>query len=175
MKRPVVTVDVRADLRAGRQPCGRILAAVEQLQPGQCLRLLAPFEPVPLYSLLGARGLTHETRELANGDFEVLFWPTGSDTSALPAAVVPASDVPETAYGGSASSPELRLDVRGLEPPQPMMRVLETIALLQPGQTLVVQTDRRPLHLYPLLESRGFQARTHPLPDGSFETRIHRP
>lgn len=52
------------------------------------------------------------------------------------------------------------LDVRGLEPPQPLMRVLEEIEKLLPGIRLEVHHDRRPLLLYPQLEDRGFRHET---------------
>ena len=52
------------------------------------------------------------------------------------------------------------LDVRGLEPPQPMLRVLEEIERLDPGARLEVHHDRRPLLLYPRLDDRGFRHET---------------
>ena len=39
---------------------------------------------------------------------------------------------------------------------------------------LRAQTDRRPLHLYPLLEQRGFTGETEEQSDGSFVTTIRR-
>lgn len=66
------------------------------------------------------------------------------------------------------------LDARGLEPPQPMVRILEALGGLGQDATLRAQTDRRPLHLYALLEDRGYTAETQPAPDGSFVTDIRR-
>ena len=48
------------------------------------------------------------------------------------------------------------LDVRGLEPPQPLVRVLERLDTLGSGERLEVVLDRRPMLLYPQLEARGF-------------------
>ena len=48
------------------------------------------------------------------------------------------------------------LDVRGLEPPQPLEMVLEEAARLEPGQRLHVIHFREPCLLYPLLAKRGF-------------------
>lgn len=56
-------------------PMAAILQAVGRLEPGQSLRLIAPFEPVPLYQFLGERGFTHETTTRADGAWEVLFHP----------------------------------------------------------------------------------------------------
>ena len=40
-----------------------------------------------------------------------------------------------------------RLDLRGLEPPEPMRRALEAIEALCPGDTLEIFTDREPMLL----------------------------
>ena len=48
------------------------------------------------------------------------------------------------------------IDVRGLEPPQPMVRVLDALDELGPASRLVVLHDRRPVFLYPQLDDRGF-------------------
>jgi uncharacterized protein (DUF2249 family) len=179
MNSTMVTVDVREDLKAGRQPCGRIMDAVAALGPGQSLRLLVPFEPVPLYSVLAARGFQHSTRQLPEGDFEVVFVPTeqggiGEASADLPEEATGAAGCGCGCGGAREAEPtgEVELDLRGLAPPEPMTRVLETLVHLSAGTTLVVRTDRQPLHLYPLLARRGFQARTEALPDGSFMTRI---
>jgi uncharacterized protein (DUF2249 family) len=175
MKNLVVTVDVREDIRAGRQPCGRIMAAVESLQPQQALRLLVPFEPVPLYAVLGQRGFVHETQMLSDGTFEVIFRPGGAGAgSASPRPSAPAARGEASECGCGSAAAVIELDARGLEPPQPMTRILEAVERLHSGQTLVARTDRRPMHLYPLLEQRGCKAQTRALPDGSFETRIVR-
>jgi uncharacterized protein (DUF2249 family) len=47
------------------------------------------------------------------------------------------------------------MDVRGLEPPEPLVRILEAVELLQPGDRLEVLHERRPMFLYPQLEARG--------------------
>jgi uncharacterized protein (DUF2249 family) len=68
----------------------------------------------------------------------------------------------------------VEVDARGLEPPQPMVRILEALASLPAGAELRARTDRRPLHLYAQLEQRGFTAETREEHDGSFVTHIRR-
>lgn len=72
---PARELDVRPILRAGGEPFEAIMQAVDALQPGQSLRLLAPFEPIPLFAVLGRIGYAHAARELPDGDWEVLFSP----------------------------------------------------------------------------------------------------
>jgi TusA-related sulfurtransferase len=72
------------------------------------------------------------------------------------------------------SAEPLEVDARGLEPPQPLVRILEAVATLPDGATLRAHTDRRPMHLYALLAERGYRAETLEQSDGSFLTLIRR-
>ncbi len=66
----------------------------------------------------------------------------------------------------------VEMDVRGLEPPQPMVSILEALPSLPSGVALLARTDRRPMHLYKILELRGFLGESTEQPDGSFITLI---
>ncbi|MCC6235303.1 MAG: DUF2249 domain-containing protein [Verrucomicrobiales bacterium] len=66
----------------------------------------------------------------------------------------------------------MKVDARGLEPPQPLVLILEALGRLPSGGELHARTDRRPLHLYPLLEQRGFRSETTEAPDHGFITVI---
>ncbi|MBI2767189.1 MAG: DUF2249 domain-containing protein [Chloroflexi bacterium] len=48
------------------------------------------------------------------------------------------------------------LDNRGLQPPEPMVRILEALQALPEGDRLEAIMDREPVLLYPELERRGF-------------------
>ncbi len=73
---PPSTLDVREILKAGGEPFSHITQAVGALAPGQSLRLLAPFKPVPLFGVMAPRGFGHTEREIGGGDWEVLFTPS---------------------------------------------------------------------------------------------------
>jgi uncharacterized protein (DUF2249 family) len=66
----------------------------------------------------------------------------------------------------------LTVDVRGLEPPQPLVVILEALARLPESAELRALTDRRPMHLYDQLKARGFTGETKEQNDGSFVTTI---
>lgn len=68
----------------------------------------------------------------------------------------------------------IELDVRGLEPPQPLMKILEAVATLPDGATLVARTRWRPALLYAELEKRGFIGESEEQSDGSYITHIRR-
>ena len=67
------TVDARPLLARGEEPFGTIMAAVESLEPGQDLAVIAPFEPVPLEGVLGGQGFTFDAAQLDEGDWRVTF------------------------------------------------------------------------------------------------------
>ena len=154
-------LDVRPILEAGGSPFPVIMAEVEKLEPGEALRLRAPFEPVPLYSVMGGRGFVRSPRQLTGEDgtayWEVLFSPLEE-----------AAD-----FAGGADEDDdgpMELDVRGLDPPEPMERVLATLEGLRYDDVLLVRHHREPQPLYPILAERGYSHRAEE--DGSGEWRI---
>jgi uncharacterized protein (DUF2249 family) len=159
--RPRIELDVREDIRAGREPFARIMTAAGMLASGDVLVVRAPFEPAPLYRVLGARGFAHWTEPAAADDWRVWFY--RADAPAAAAPPVPAAE--------AACS----LDVRGLEPPLPMVRVLERLDTLPQGATLTVLHERRPMFLYPQLEARGFSHATDEPAPGLVRIVIGRP
>ena len=149
-------LDVRPILAAGGEPFGRIMETVTSLGPGEGLRLLAPFRPVPLFGALASRGFVHEDREIGGGDWEVLFTPT-----ATPAA--------STGESPSARWPRplMHLDNRGLLPPEPMVKILGAAGAMLPGEVMEALLDREPSFLFPQLVQRGHEWQGGFDPDGS--------
>ncbi|HYB73626.1 MAG TPA: DUF2249 domain-containing protein [Candidatus Sulfotelmatobacter sp.] len=163
----LVTLDVREDIRRGQEPFARIMAAARGLRPGQALLLRNLFEPVPLYQVLAKKGLDHWTMRAGPEDWSVYFYPApteGADAAAATEAPPPAP----------RQAGEVVVDARGLEPPQPMQRILEALAALPEGEALRAHTDRRPMLLYPKLEERGYRYETREAGDDGYETRIWR-
>jgi uncharacterized protein (DUF2249 family) len=153
-----VDLDVRPILRAGGEPFGAIMTAVNALRPGQGLRLFATFKPTPLFEVLGAKGFTHEAKALADGDWEVLFSPTP------PGAVRAAA--PASADDAAWPEPIRHLDNRDLDPPEPMVRILAATESMAPGEVLSALLCREPIFLLPELAKRGHKWRGGFEPDG---------
>ncbi|MEJ2336130.1 MAG: DUF542 domain-containing protein [Gemmatimonadales bacterium] len=70
-------LDVRPILAAGEEPLELILETASDIPEGRILEVTAPFEPVPLYDVLGARGFAHLTEIRAPDEFVVRFTQTG--------------------------------------------------------------------------------------------------
>ena len=66
-------LDVRPELESGGEPFVRIMEAASAIGPGGSLVIIAPFEPVPLYDVLGARGFAHETTRVTADEWVVRF------------------------------------------------------------------------------------------------------
>lgn len=64
------------------------------------------------------------------------------------------------------------LDNRGLEPPNPMIRTLEMLESMSPGEVLVIHNDRVPVYLLPQLADAGAEYEIEELADGSARVRI---
>jgi TusA-related sulfurtransferase len=63
---------------------------------------------------------------------------------------------------------EILVDARGLEPPEPMEKVMQTLALLRPGQSIRMLLHREPFPLYDILAERGYRHETRMEADGSY-------
>jgi len=149
----IVDLDVRPELRRGQEPFSHIMAVTSALPPGGVLRLRAIFEPVPLYHVLAKQGFDHWTERFAEDDWHVWFYradatPDGAEASdpATPAAL----DAPDQ------GDDVIGLDVRGLEPPEPMVRTLAALEALPRGKTLLQINVRAPQFLLPRLAEQGF-------------------
>ncbi|MGH7624240.1 MAG: DUF2249 domain-containing protein [Gemmatimonadaceae bacterium] len=154
----VVELDVREDLRSGREPFSTIMRTVAALDASDVLRLRATFEPVPLCAVLGKRGFACETEEHGPDDWSAWFWRAGVPAPGANAAT-PTGGKPEAPRADTsmrAASNEQWLDVRGLEPPEPMMRTLAALETMPPDRTLVHVNVRVPQFLLPILRERGF-------------------
>ena len=160
-----VIVDVREDVRTGEEPYHRIMKAVASLRAGQVLQLCNLFEPVPLYDVLGQRGFAHWAEQRGPEEWWVTFF-----RPVRPSELPPAPS--HTAETRTGPDHPLVVDARGLEPPQPMMKILEALAGLELGGQLVALTDRPPRFLHAKLDDRGYRYATEKTKDGWSETRI---
>jgi len=66
------------------------------------------------------------------------------------------------------------IDARGLEPPEPLIRILDALESLPLGVRLRAITDREPCHLFGEAEQRGFRHDTAEQPNGNWVTILDR-
>ncbi|HEY5909476.1 MAG TPA: DUF2249 domain-containing protein [Verrucomicrobiae bacterium] len=70
---PALEFDIRSIFAAGQSPCGLIDETVARLKPGQDFVLLAPFEPIPLFTKLAGLGFEHSSEKLPDGTWRISF------------------------------------------------------------------------------------------------------
>lgn len=103
---------------------------------------------------------------------------SGTEAPPLPEEAAPLFDLADAAAMQAAritvGPDRIEVDNRGLEPPQPMVRVLALALQLAPGQRLVAHNDRAPAMLYPKLAELGYHHQTEPQPDGSYRITVSR-
>lgn len=148
-------LDVRPVMRAGQEPFTAIMAAVDALAPGERLRLIAPFRPVPLFHVMTNRGFSATDRALPGGDWEVIFTPLAG----LSPETEPETGLAPGSTPGAALWPEpaAMLDLTGLPPPGPERRILRALEGLAPGGVLFVLLDGEPDRILPELAMRGHE------------------
>ncbi len=162
----LILVDVREDIKKNIDPFKKIMTAVKHLQAGQVIHLVNVFEPVPLYDVLAQRGLEHWTEQIG-GDWHIYFYPSGIVSEGNEK-----EDSNVTSPTPKAKENFRELDVSGLEPPEPMMKILATLPTLGKGTSLVVHHHREPKMLYQHLTDRGYEWETTQLAEDSYRIVI---
>lgn len=137
---PIAVLDVRPILAGGVDPLQAILAELGKLPAYGLLKVRAPFRPGPLLALLPTRGHAVQARQLGAALWEV------------------------EVLGQQAVAPE---DLRELEAPLPLERVLLSTAQLGPGDSRLFRLPRPPTLLLPHLQARGLIHFLHVEDDGS--------
>ena len=149
-------LDARPILAKGGDPFRVIVRRVGELAADEALHLVVGFEPVPLYSVLGrARASPRTSRRTA------MCSTSGSGAARR-----------RRGLGARRLQEPVELDVRGLEPPQPMIAILEKLVELGDGAQLLVRHHREPVLLYEKLAARGYAAKTSRRGEGDYLVHI---
>ncbi len=163
------TLDVREDISANRDPLASIMRAARGIGTGKVLLLLNGFEPIPLYEVLGKKGFVHKT-DMDGETYRVAFKRVDK---AREGNVRLTSEVSRTCTDAACGDEKvMEIDVRGLEPPEPMMRILKAINTLGPGTILVVDHHREPMFLYEKLAERGLTWMTNKVAEHHYKIVI---
>ena len=70
---------------------------------------------------------------------------------------------------------DLIVDARGLDPPEPMERILDALAILKKGQRVRLRIHREPFPLYRILQENGYAWQTTRDAEQGFELLIWEP
>lgn len=142
------------------------------LPVGSHFILLNDHDPIPLhYQFTAEFGPAFSWEYLQRGPDEFRVKIAKLLPVAAPGSPAPAgSRVPMPAVDGKISE----IDARGLEPPEPLVRILSALESLPAGMRLRAFTDREPCHLFGEVKQRGFRHECNEQPDGSWITILER-
>jgi uncharacterized protein (DUF2249 family) len=144
----VTDLDVRELIARGLQPLPLILEMADGLEPGRVLHIRSPFQPNPLYGVLGERGFEHRFACFAEDDWSSWFWRADQPPRRAPALAV-------THLG----PPEGVTDLRWLAPPEPLLWVMQWVSA-PTGPSLRVMLPFFPTPLPALIAESGWSVRT---------------
>jgi uncharacterized protein (DUF2249 family) len=141
------------------------------LPVGNHFVLLNDHDPIPLRYQFEAEfggAFTWEYLERGPVDFRVKITKT-----AIVAVPSIRSSSPTTTFSGSSrAGKDIEVDARGLEPPEPLIRILGALENLTSGGTLRARTDREPCHLFEEAAQRGYRHECRAQPDGGWLTTL---
>lgn len=162
-------LDVRPMFERGEAPLGDIMRAAAAIAEGGTLIVEAPFDPAPLHRALARKGFVSHAEPVAPDHWRVYFHRTAA------AETADAQPEDETAeHEAWRESDGVHIDVRGLEPPQPMMAILKLLEDPETGDVVIVHHEREPLFLYPELAERGWDHAIIPAAEGEVRLRLTR-
>lgn len=137
-------LDVRPDMVGRRDPFARVMELAASIAEGGAFVLDTLFEPAPLRRVLGKQGFASYAKKLRDEHWQAVFLRQGGT------AAVPAGQARLWREDGID-----HIDVRGLEPPQPMVSILAFLERSE-AAAVIVHHEREPVFLYPELTERGW-------------------
>lgn len=158
-------IDVRPSLAAGREPFDDIMALACRVVVGRGLIIEAPFDPIPLRTVLAEQGFETFAERIEAGHWQVWCLRQREPDVAPPADF--------SATGGAPVWREadgVHIDVRGLTAPAPMVAIVRLIESGKHDGIIVAHLSRDPVHLYPELAERNWAASR--LPGDADEVRL---
>jgi len=163
-----IILDVRPIIESGTDPFKIIMKTVKEMKDDEMLHLVNSFEPVPLYSVMETKGFTYVS-EKRGDEWHIWFWRKEKTVRQADNGKKRSSNVENKEQGKIEE-----IDVRGLEPPQPMVKILETLNQIDNNTTLLVHHHREPVLLYDKLEELGYEAEAEKIEENYYKVMIRK-
>lgn len=164
----ITDLDVREMLASGHDPLKEIMAAFKKVEPGTALKIINTFVPTPLFRLLENKGAATYAETLEPRLVYSYFYKPSKEASLqTPSKVDKPSTVPPdlvstvdeatfmTALNQFGTALVKTIDVRQLEMPAPMHKILGELEILPKEEALYVYHKRIPVYLLEDLQSSG--------------------
>jgi len=162
----IITLNVCSFFEQQKEPLPAILEATGRLEAGEVLRLIVPFEPIPLYGVLGGEGFLHwsEPPLDSEGDWIVFFYREEDFDFG--------NRIDERFFEEDEELAVIDLRKNGESDWQ--KQILEKVEALVYGRVLLVLSDSKLAEILEMVDERGFGIRSKESAAGGWETRIWR-
>jgi uncharacterized protein (DUF2249 family) len=154
----IIDLDVRPVLEGGTDPLHIILDKVNALKDNQALKIINTFKPAPLIALLRKKGFDHRIESPAPGLIETYFYKKNNigDSDEITPIEFDSNTSDWHVLYKQFQDKKTIVDVRGLQPPQPMMLILEKLQNIPDDEALLVQHEKIPVFLLPELHNLNY-------------------
>ena len=155
-KDKVIELDVRPLIASGRDPLNVIMQKLKTVKQGEVLKIINSFEPTPLILMLRKKGYDTYVDRVDDQQVDTYFFKPHVEIEEK-AIGITLEDWDEAIqrFGSKIKA----IDVRELEMPGPMHKILESLEILEDDTALYVYHKRIPVYLLPELVERGFEYR----------------
>lgn len=173
----IVELDVRPHLRKKLEPFKLIMDTVKELHPEDTFVLHATFKPTPLLALMKTKGYVNQVKKISKDHWVTTFLHKSRKHELKGEMDVLATsewlDSPETKTKAEDGEQRIyELDNRGLQPPQPMVRTLNTLEKANVGDQVIIHNDRIPMFLIEELNQLGYLFEVEEFHDGTAKVTI---
>jgi uncharacterized protein (DUF2249 family) len=150
-------LDVRPVIEGGDDPFQLIMKTIKSIPEGGVLKVINSFEPIPLINILKEDGYQSKVTRPEKGVVHT-FFKKGKAVS----VVKKKEDKPLVVHDFDQKLQKFcerlnTIDVRPLEMPEPMVKILTELETLPKDQALFVHHKKFPKYLIPELKTRGYQ------------------
>ncbi len=154
----ITVLDVREGLANGIDPFGEIMAAVKNFTDNEVLKIINTFEPAPIINVLKQKGFIAKVEHISEKEIHTYLKKVKTDNSNeinQKAKEEAKTDDIDSVFA-SFKEKFKEIDVRDLEMPQPMVKILEELDSLPDDHCLYVHHKKVPQFLLPQLDERNY-------------------
>lgn len=171
----ITELDVRGILAGGQDPFSAIMDALGKMPEGNTLKIINTFEPAPLIKILNKKGYSHFTEYPENNTVLTYFTFSGQPVQGTTEVISKPVTVGEfDSLLSKFGSHIVKIDVRDLEMPQPMVKILKELESLPEAHMLFVQHKKVPQYLLPELAEKGFRWLINEISEGNVQLLIYK-
>lgn len=171
----IVTLDVRPTIQSGSDPFSEIMAAVQKLGSDETLQIINIFEPIPLINKLTNEGFDSWTERPEEGVVHTFFKKQSefSETSELPTEATTGTESFQQKLASYGDKKRV-IDVRSLEMPEPMVKILMELENLPDDHVLFVEHKKIPKFLLPELKNRNYEILSNEIDSDHIQLLIYK-